>query len=76
MKLIDDWRIELTRLWSMRVAMFWITVGAFLTVAPLVSDEAKSLIGPWHFGGLLFVAAVSFGWARLTKQSGTEEGDQ
>lgn len=73
MKLIDDWRREITRLWSIRVATFWIIVGAFIMVAPLLSDEAKALLGPWQFGGVLFVAGVSYGIARLTKQPGTEE---
>ena len=76
MKLIDDWRRDLARLWSIRVAAFWSAVGAFVMVAPLVSDEAKDLIGPWHFGGILFVAGMSFGLARALKQPGADGSDQ
>jgi len=70
---IDRWRTEILRLWSIRVAVFWITVGAFIMVAPLLSDEAKALVGPWQFGGVLFIAGVSYGVARLTKQPGADE---
>lgn len=73
LQLIDDVRGELRRLWTIRVAAFWIFVGAFVMVAPLVSDAAQSLVGPWTFGGTLFVAAVSFGLARFLKQPGTSE---
>ena len=51
-RLNDDartWR----KLWSMWTAIFWSIVGSFIMVAPLVSDEAKALIGPWQFGGIL-----------------------
>ena len=71
--LIDDFWKVLQRAWSIRVAGFWCVVGAFVMVAPLLSDEAKALIGPWQYGGILFVAAVSFSIARVTKQPGAEE---
>ena len=45
----------------------------FIMVAPLVSDEAKALIGPWQFGGILFIAGVSFGIARVLKQPGADD---
>lgn len=61
------------KLWSMRVAVFWSVVGSFVMVAPLVSDEAKALIGPWQFGGILFIAGVSFGLARVLKQPGADD---
>ena len=70
--LIDDWVHALRKLWSVRVALFWSAVGAFIMVAPLVSDEAKNVLGPWHFGGILFLAGVSFGVARALKQPGTD----
>lgn len=71
LELIDDARAELRRLWTIRLAVFWVAVGAFVMVAPLVSDAAQNLVGPWVFGGTLFTAATSFGVARLLKQSGT-----
>lgn len=58
--LIPQWRRELFRLWSMRVVGGWSSVGAFILVAPLVSDEAKALVGAWPFAGGLFLASVSF----------------
>lgn len=64
---------EIKRLWSMRIALIWITVGAFIFVAPMISDEAKSLFGAWPFAGGLFLASVSFGLARVLKQPGTDE---
>ena len=71
-RFIDDWRASVLRLWSIRVAMLWIVLGALIFVAPMVSDEAKSLFGAWPFAGGLFLASVSFGVARLLKQPGTE----
>lgn len=71
-RFIDDWRVTILRLWSIRIALLWIVVGALIFVAPMVSDEAKSLLGAWPFAGGLFLASVSFGVARLLKQPGTE----
>jgi len=73
-RLIDDWRGEILRLWSFRVALIWIVLGAVIFVAPMVSDEAKSLVGAWPFAGGLFLASISFGIARVLKQPGTESG--
>ena len=70
--LIANWRREIFRLWSIRVGLFWGVVGAVIFVAPLVSDEAKAVVGPWTFGGALFLASVSFTGARLLKQPGTD----
>jgi hypothetical protein len=71
-RMIDGWRREIMRLWSLRVALIWITVGAVIFVAPMISDEAKALIGAWPFAGGLFLASVSFGLARILKQPGTD----
>jgi len=73
MRLVDDWRWVIARAWSMRVAVFWAAVGAFILVAPLLSDELKALLGVWQFGGGLFLAATSYAIARLLKQPGTDE---
>jgi len=69
-RLIDDWRGEIKRLWSLRVAAIWIVLSAIIFVAPMVSDEAKAVVGAWPFAGGLFLASVSLGLARLTKQPG------
>jgi hypothetical protein len=72
-RLIENWHRKVWLLWSARVALFWIIVGTFVMVAPLMSDELKSVLGSWRFGGILFVAGVSFGLARFLKQPGTQE---
>lgn len=72
LRLIEGWDKEFWRLWSNRVAIFWCAIGSFVMVAALVSDEAKSVLGPWHFGLILFVASFSFSLARFLKQPGTE----
>jgi hypothetical protein len=71
-RMIDDWRREIRRLWSLRVALIWIAIGSVIFVAPMVSDEAKALIGAWPFAGGLFLASISFGVARILKQPGTD----
>jgi hypothetical protein len=65
--LIDGWRTEWKRLWSIRVAMLWIVVssllgvwGAFFYVVP-----------GWLWAGLGFAMGVSYGVARYLKQPGT-----
>lgn len=73
--LIDDLENILKTAWSIRIAAFWIIVGTFILVAPLMSDELKALLGPWQFGGALFLAGVSFGLARVMKQPGTESSE-
>lgn len=67
--LIDNWRTELHRLWSMHVAVFWTAVG---TVAALWIGLAGSIPSPIFFG-VGFVVIFSFGVARLLKQPGTEQ---
>ncbi|MGO8738606.1 DUF7940 domain-containing protein [Rhodoblastus sp.] len=71
-RLDDDWKDIVKTAWSIRVAGLWIAIGAVIFVAPMVSDEAKQLIGVWPFAGGLFLASVSFGVARILKQPGTD----
>lgn len=73
LELIPEWKSELRRLWSARIAMFWGLVGGLILVGPLVSDEAKAVVGPVPFGGLLILASISFAAARFLKQPGTDE---
>lgn len=67
-ELIDDWRIELRRLWSVRVAAFWSLVWGLILVWPGLTGA----IPLWLYvvGGL--VTCVSFGVARVLKQPGTD----
>lgn len=66
--LIDQWR-DAQKLWSNRVAIFWIVVGTIFALLALISDEVKALIGWVGFSVLFIFAGVSFGIARLLKQA-------
>lgn len=68
MKLIDNWRSEAFRLWSVHVAAFWGAVGAVITVlGALLFDHFD-----WRTGLLLVVVSATFAAARFLKQPGTE----
>ena len=69
---IDDWNDVLRHAWSMRIVFGWTIIASVIFVAPMVSDEAKALVGVWPFAGGLFIACVSFGIARFTKQPGAD----
>jgi hypothetical protein len=67
--LIDNWKREIFRLWSMKVAFFWIVVG---TIAALWPGLAGSIPVSWFIiGGGLFIG--SFSIARFLRQPGTEQ---
>lgn len=72
MRLIDDWRTAVGRLWSMRLAIgsavLWSAVGGLLLVWPALADKVPLWV--YVLGGL--VLSVLFGVARLLKQPGTE----
>lgn len=70
---IADWRTEWRRLWSIRVAAFWSFVGALVALLPLISDEAKAILGPWSFAAIFVAAFVSWTLARYLKQPGTSD---
>lgn len=73
LRFVDDWRNVLKRAWSIRVGAFWTVIAGLVVLAPMISDEAKAVIGPWTFALVFFLAFVSGGIARLLKQPGTEE---
>lgn len=68
MRLIDDWKSEVARLWSVRVAAFWSAVCGLLLVWPALA----SAIPLWAYalGGILI--CVSIGVARFLKQPGAD----
>lgn len=71
--LIDNWRSEIKRLWSVRVGFFWAAAGVVFALLALISDELKSTIG-WIPFSIVFVAVgCSVMAARLLKQPGAEE---
>lgn len=68
MTLIDDWRREFRRLWSIRVALFFGALnGAVLGLAAFVD-----VINPWTFLILNVVGYAVIAVARLLKQPGAE----
>ena len=73
MQLIDGWRKEIWRLWSIRVGLVWGAVETFVFVAALISDELKAAIGWKTFAAVLALASISLIGARLLKQPGTDE---
>lgn len=72
MKLIDNWRAEVFRLWSMRVVvfwtMFWSALAGIYSVWPAFQDRVS--LG-W-FVGLGVLMPVSLAIARLLKQPGAD----
>jgi hypothetical protein len=73
-KLIDDWRTEWRRLWSVRVAIFWGAFSGLVSILPvfgvLVPNRWQALAFFAVFNSLMCVVLVL---ARLAKQPGTEE---
>jgi len=68
-RLIDNWKTELLRLWSVWVAAFWGAVGAVIVI---LSAYLYSTFN-WWVGALLIVISASFAVARVLKQPGTEQ---
>lgn len=71
-QLIEDWKAEFTRLWSMRVTIFWTVfwsgLGGLCLVWPALIGSIPT---PW-FVGLGVLMPVTIGVARLLKQPGAE----
>jgi len=68
-KLIENWRAELLRLWSVRVVAFWSFVCGLILIWPGLVGSVPT----WFYalGGI--VISVSFGVARFLKQPGAED---
>lgn len=63
--LIDNWKTEIHRLWSIRVALFFFALNGFLVGLVAFGD----VFNPWLFMGLNLAGYVVLGAARLTKQA-------
>lgn len=61
MKLIDDWRAEINRLWSVRVAIFAALLG--------VADQVLSTFGAQLPPVVYSVIAVAIALARVARQT-------
>lgn len=65
MRLIDNWRSELHRLWTIRISL---AVGAFTGVAGVLGAFTE-VFNPWFLLGLsVFVNVAVIPLARLAKQ--------
>lgn len=64
MKLIDNWKDELHRLWTVRVSLFmFVLTGAVLGLAAFVD-----VFNPWFFLCLCCAGYGLIGYLRLVKQ--------
>ena len=70
--LIENWNTELTRLWSMRVTLFWTMFWSGLGGLFLVWPVFMGQIPEGLYIGLGILMPVSIGVARLLKQRGAD----
>lgn len=62
--MIDDWKAELNRLWTVRISLFmFVLTGAVLGLAAFVD-----VFNPWLFLGLCCGGYALIGYLRLVKQ--------
>lgn len=66
LELIDDWRSEAKRLWSIRIALFWGAMSGLVLVWSAFSDVLPTWL--YAAGGVVISAAMA--GARLLKQPG------
>jgi hypothetical protein len=67
--LIDDWRTDALRFWSVRLALFWGALSGLFLVWPAFAN----VIPLWAFAGLSIVMSAALAVARLTKQPGMDD---
>ena len=72
--LIEDWRFKLTRLWTLRVALFWAALSAFAAVYPFFGGLVPQAFWPMFLFALsnVFLCVVIM-IARMAKQKGVDE---
>ena len=64
MRLIDDWKVELHRLWTVRASLFMFV----LTGAVLGLSAFADVFNPWFFLFLNLLGYGVIGFLRLVKQ--------
>lgn len=64
--LIDNWKDEIKRLWTVRVALFWGAVSGLFAVW----SSFSSVIPLWLFASLSVVMSAAIAVARMLKQPG------
>lgn len=71
MKLIDDWKVHLHRLWTIRISLFF---GVFTGIAGVLSAFVD-VFNPWLLVAIsVFVNVALIPLARLVKQSDQAAG--
>jgi hypothetical protein len=68
--LIDDWRAQVRRLWSIRIALFWGGLSGLIAVWSAFSE----VIPLWLYASVGVIANVAIVGARVTKQPGATDG--
>lgn len=64
MKLIDDWKAEIHRLWTVRLALFMFVLTGASAALPAVQDK----LNPHFFFFVSTLAWALVGYLRLVKQ--------
>ncbi len=64
MRLIDDWKTELHRLWTVRVSLFMFVLTGALVALPAFADH----LNPHFFLALCCASYGLIGFLRLVKQ--------
>lgn len=67
--LIDDWKVEVQRLWSIRIALFWGAVSGLIAVW----SSFSSVVPLWLFASLSVAMSAAMAAARMLKQPGANE---
>ena len=68
---IDNWRVEIKRLWVIKGALIWIAVSSVLTIWSALVD----VLPLWAYAVIGIVMNLSLGIARLLKQPGASDAD-
>jgi hypothetical protein len=68
--LIDGWRSQAPRLWSIRIALFWGALSGLYCAWPAFAEALPLPV----FAGLSVAMSAAIAVARLTKQPGLYDG--
>ena len=71
-KLIEDWRFKITRLWSMRLALFWAAISAIAVCIPGSAASSRRPRAMLMFALVNIVLCMVLVVARMTKQPGVD----
>jgi hypothetical protein len=69
LRLIDDWKAQALKLWSIRIALFWGGLSGLVAVWSAFSDIIPLPV----YAGFSVLATMAIAGARVTKQPGADE---